>query len=586
MCGIAGVFTCSSQSVRRESLVAIRDSMASRGPDDMGIEWLADGRLGLAHRRLSIIDLSSAGRQPMTDEAGKLTIVYNGEIYNHPELRAELEGKGHRFRSHSDTETILALYHEMGRGMLPRLRGMFAFALWDARRQELLLARDTHGIKPLYYRRSSNFAFASQVKALLADPATERRINPVGAASFAIWGSVADPNTIVAGIEALPGGHFLVVDRDGRAGNPEPFLTLRSVIADGLNEPPLPIGDALRESVSAHLLADVPVGCFLSAGVDSGAILGLMRDAGAANPTAITLRFAEFVDTPRDEAPLASEAAWLYGADHQIHTIDAKDFSASLPQIRKAMDQPSIDGINSWFVSRAAARSGLKVAMSGLGGDELLAGYSTFSTVPRTHKISRLARAPIIGALARLVARRLFSGKQAHALDWAHEFAGAYLARRSMVLPEQVGQVVGADLAARGQHNPLPPLESAIDSLPENDIVRVSALESAQYMRNQLLRDSDWAGMAHSLEIRLPLVDRVLSRTMAAHLPTLAMGMGKQALASAPSTPLSDATLNRPKTGFGIPVERWAGGGEKAKLADGWASQIFTDYVADAQLSL
>lgn len=586
MCGIAGLFCAPGETgAASPRLLAMRDAMAARGPDDAGFAAVAAGRLLLGHRRLSIIDLSPAGHQPMMAANGAVTIVYNGEIYNYRKLRAELAAQGYAFRSDSDTETILALYLRDGIAMLPRLVGMFALAIWDERHAKLLLARDTHGIKPLYYRSSPTFAFASQVRALLADPATERRLDPDAALGFAVWGAVPEPRTIVAGIAALPAGHWLEVDANGVAGVPKPFLTLPDVLNVGLGDAPQDPRKALAESVARHLVADVEVGCFLSAGVDSGAILGLMRDAGAARMRAITLRFAEFAGSERDEAPLAGEVARLYGAEHLVETIDAADFSASLPLIRQAMDQPSIDGVNSWFVSRSAARVGLKVALSGLGGDELLGGYSTFTSVPATHALVRgIAAVPILGSVARAAARRLFGGKRAMVLDYARTLEGAYLARRAMLMPEDAGSVIERPAAPDARADLLAPLEQVVEAVPGPGIATLSALESSIYMRNQLLRDSDWAGMAHSLEIRLPLVDAALSRAIAPHLARFGPGDGKRLLASAPARALPAAIVDRRKTGFGVPVERWIGGRPGSRLADGWARQVFADYVATMRL--
>ena len=588
MCGIAGLFApASDKAVSVANLTAMRDRMMSRGPDDAGLQTVHDGRLGLSHRRLSIMDLSPAGHQPMSYRDGRFTIAYNGEIYNHPQLRAELEAKGDRFRSDSDTETILAMIARYGKAALPRLRGMFAFALWDAQARTLMLARDTHGIKPLYYRTAPSFAFASQVKALLADPATDRRASAAGAFGYAVWGSVPEPYTIVDAISALPAGHSLTVDAEGRCGEPEPFLTLADIVTRPASA--ADIGEAIRDSVKAHMLADVEVGCFLSAGVDSGAILGMMRDAGAQGVKAVTLRFAEFEGTEKDESPLAAQMAARYGANHVVDTVEAADFAASLPAIRMAMDQPSIDGVNTWFVARSAARAGLKVAMSGLGGDELLGGYSTFQTVPETHRIAgKVNDMPVLGGLARGLARMAAPGKAAHVLGHAGTFAGAYMARRAMHLPEKAGEILPRFAAAQGQSSYRATLraEALLDRLGEaSDVLRVSALESSHYMRNQLLRDSDWAGMAHSLEIRIPLVDVVLSGVVAPQLAGLESGAGKRILANAPATPLPNEVVERKKTGFGIPVNAWSTGRASAKLAEGWAGQVLDDYLESQNLS-
>lgn len=589
MCGIAGLIEHASERADAASLIfRMRDAMRARGPDDSGAIELAGGAVHLGHRRLAIIELSELGHQPMTSPDGRLTIVYNGEIYNHLELRPELERRGWSFRSGSDTETILAAYQVHGSDAFAMLRGMFALAIWDDAARELILARDPHGIKPLYYRQAPGFAFASQVTALLVDPRTERRIDPEALAGFAVWGAVPEPRTIVAGIAALPAGHLMRVSGDGVVGTPEPFLTVGELFRRSANEPAANPRDALRDSVRQHMLADTEVGCFLSAGVDSGAILGMMRDCAPPRLRAITLRFVEFAGTERDESPLAAKIARLYGADHQIDTIDAEDFEASLPAILEAMDQPSIDGVNSWFVSRAAARAGLKVALSGLGGDELLGGYSTFRTVPATWRLARMAgRVGPLGAAARALLRRFARGKARHALDYGGTFAGAYLLRRAMALPGEGDALLGPGLAAARSpgFDPLAAVRPFAGSDGDGDLARVGLLESSHYMRNQLLRDSDWAGMAHSLEIRLPLVDAVLTRQMARHLPAFRDGKGKAILASAPDRPLPRAIVERRKTGFGIPVAEWIGGSAGTKLASGWARSVLEAYVERHRLS-
>lgn len=588
MCGIVGLIERNGRRGDDGLLVRMRDAMHARGPDDAGAIELANGAVQLGHRRLAIIELSELGHQPMTTTDGRLTIVYNGEIYNHLELRPELERRGCRFRSGSDTETILAAYQVHGAEAFAMLRGMFALAIWDEAAQELVLARDPHGIKPLYHRQEAGFAFASQVTALLVDPRTERRLDPEALAGFAVWGAVPEPRTIVAGIAALPAGHFMRVSRDGVAGAAEPFLAVGELFRRSFEEPAADPRAALRDSVRQHMLADTEVGCFLSAGVDSGAILGMMRDCAPTSLRAITLRFAEFAGTERDESLLAGEVARLYGADHQIDTIDAVDFEASLPAILEAMDQPSIDGVNSWFVSRAAARAGLKVALSGLGGDELLGGYSTFHTVPATWRLARAAdRAGPIGAAARAVLRGFARGKARHALDYGGSFAGAYLLRRSMALPDQGAAVLGPALASAraADFDPLAAVREFAGNDTDGELSRVGLLESSLYMRNQLLRDSDWAGMAHSLEIRLPLVDAVLTRQMARHLPAFRDGKGKEILAAAPDTPLPRAIVERRKTGFGIPVAQWIGGGADTKLSSGWARRVLEAYVERHRLS-
>ncbi|MGA8613571.1 MAG: asparagine synthase C-terminal domain-containing protein, partial [Xanthobacteraceae bacterium] len=308
------------------------------------------------------------------------------------------------------------------------------------------------------------------------------------------------------------------------------------------------------------------VGLFLSGGVDSGALLGLMRDAGQRDIRAITLAFDEFRGTEDDEAPLAAQVAKRYGAEHIVRRVDRREFDADLPAILDAMDQPSIDGINTWFVAKAAKEAGLKVALSGIGGDELLAGYSTFADLPRwRRRFGSFAAIPGIGRLARYAIPALAPGfakarpKALGMLEYAHRRPGAYLLRRGLFLPHELPGIMGPDMAREGLRR-LKPLRRFAANLtpdPGSDIGRVCALESVHYMRNQLLRDADWAGMAHGIEIRVPLVDVEVLKSVANAFPKLTRAAGKTALADAPTTPLPRDMLQKAKTGFLVPTRTW-----------------------------
>lgn len=601
MCGIAGYFAFADAAAppAEAALVAMRDRMRARGPDGAGL-WLSDDRrVGFAHRRLSIIDLSDAGAQPMHSRDRRYSIVFNGEIYNYAALQAELEAEGMVFRGHSDTEVLLALYARDGAAMLDRLRGMYAIAIWDHQRRSLMLARDPYGIKPLYLNVEAGVVrFASQVKALLADPAVSRAVDPAGLAGFHLFGSVPEPFTLYRSIQAVPAGHRILIDADG-VGVTQPFASIVRRIAEAVpaRVDRAAIHAALRDSVQHHLVADVEVGVFLSGGVDSGAVLGLMRDCGQ-SPQALTLRFEEFAEHRYDETALAALTASHYGARHHVRTVTADAFRADLPAIFDAMDQPSVDGINSWFISKATREAGLKVALSGLGGDELLAGYSSFQTMPATHRrFGAISRVPGAGRVARALLRTLAPGllarnpKLAGLFDLPASWAGTYLLRRAMLLPFELDAVMDPALAAEGlaRLDPLGRIGAMLSPEPASDVGRVAALEASMYMRNQLLRDADWAGMAHSLEIRVPLVDWVLLDAVAPMMPGLSDGVGKAVLAGAPSLALPDAVLNRPKTGFSVPVMSWARGRDR-HVADrrdsrDWAAQVLAPLIGDTDLS-
>ncbi len=597
MCGIVGIFAYhdSAPPVDVEETVKIREAMVSRGPDGAGL-WVAeDRRVALAHRRLSIIDLSEAGSQPMGTADQAVWVVFNGEIYNYRELRQGLESRGYRFQSHSDTEVLLHLYREYGEGMTARLRGMYAFAIWDNARQRLLLGRDPFGIKPLYYADDGKtLRFASQVKALVAGGAVDTRPQPAGHAGFFLWGFVPEPYTLFQGVRALPAGSILCQDSRGNAAVKN-FCAIPGEIeqayesgrksglsAAGVREE---LGAALADSIKHHLVADVPVGIFLSSGLDSSTITGLAsQEQGRLH--SITLGFEELRGGGHDETSYAAEIAARYGTVHQTQWITREDFQRDYQRILEVMDQPATDGVNMYFVAKIAAAAGMKTALSGLGGDELLGGYPSFHDIPRMARTLSLAGGfPGLGRMFRAVTapwlKYCTSPKYAGLLEYGGSYAGAYLLRRGLFMPWELPEVLDPDLARAGweELRPLARLAATIPRIPE-DFLKVAALEMVWYMRNQLLRVADWAGMAHSLEIRVPLVDMALLRRVA---PLLATDQrpGKLDMAGTLQTPLPEAVLKRPKSGFLVPVQRWlaaasgSGGGKGDHDWRAWAQTVY-----------
>jgi asparagine synthase (glutamine-hydrolysing) len=574
MCGIAGIHAYHpvAPAVDRSELARINDRMAARGPDGRGLWTAADGRTGFGHQRLAIIDLSEAGAQPMHSVCGRYTITFNGEIYNYRELRDELTAHGHTFRTGSDTEVLLQLYADCGAEMVRKLRGMFAFGLWDSTTGTLLLARDALGIKPLYWSDDGwTVRFASQAKALLAGGALTRDPDPAGIVGFHLFGSVPEPFTVWRGIHCLPAGTTITIDAAGPA-LPRRYYDIAEALAERASRPGSiadarrRLADAVRDSVQYHMVADVPVGVFLSAGLDSGALLGTMAGLGAHSVSAVTLAFAEFKGIALDEAPLAAEVAKRYGARHIVRNVDRSEFERDLPSILEAMDLPTIDGINTWFVSKAAREAGIKVALSGLGADECFGGYPSFAEVPRSvHWLKPLSCLPGVGAVVRRgLSAAIGAGlglhpKAAGVLQYGGKWAGAYLLRRSVYMPWELDELLDPALVAEGLRR-LAPLSHIAASLhakrPLADFDRVAALETALYMRNQLLRDADWAGMSHGVEIRVPYVDPFFL----AALPSgelLARIDAKDAVADIPQPPLPEGVRNRRKTGFVMPIGRW-----------------------------
>ena len=573
MCGIAAVFAYGETAppVGEAELLAMREHMFARGPDGAG-QWISDdGRVGLANRRLSIIDTSPAGEQPMFNADRSLAIVFNGEIYNYRELRERLVREGRRFQSHCDTEVLLELYATRGEAMLHELRGMYAFAIWDRNKQGIFLARDPFGIKPLYYSDNGHtFRLASQVKALRAGGKIDSAPEPAGHVGFFLWGHVPDPYTLFRSIRSLPAGTNMWIDRNG-VRSPRIFCDInkilvesevrgqRSEVSHQLSTERL--RSALTETVRYHLVADVPVGVFLSSGLDSTAIAALAGQQGGILRT-VTLGFEEYKGTDADETPLAEQFAKRCGATHRTIWVSRGDFEAERDHLFDAMDRPSTDGVNTFFVSLAAKRADLKVALSGLGGDELFASYPSFREIPRTVDFLKPFRhARGLGAGVRVLSapilKRFTSPKYAGLFEYGGTYAGAYLLRRGMFMPWELPELLDPEMVRAGwqELQTLLRLDETIDGI-KNPRLKVSALEMSWYMRHQLLRDSDWAGMGHSVEIRVPFVDVDLLRAVAPLLVSK-HPPGKREMALAASDLVTSEMLQRRKTGFQVPVREW-----------------------------
>jgi asparagine synthase (glutamine-hydrolysing) len=416
MCGIAGIFAYHNAAppVDADEAVKIREAMRPRGPDGAG-SWLSpDKRLALAHRRLAIIDLSPAGIQPVATPDQSVRVVFNGEIYNYRGLRNGLERRGHGFQSQSDTEVLFHLYQEYGAAMMDRLRGMYAFAIWDHARHSLLLSRDPFGIKPLYYADDGKtLRIASQVKALLAGGAVDTSPQAAGHAGFFLWGYVPEPYTLFTGVRALPAGSTYLQDLRGDSVS-RSFCSIPAELAQaceagkpsGLDQEAVrdELGLALADSIEHHLVADVPVGIFLSSGLDSSTITALAAQ-GQGDLHPITLGFQELRGSGHDETSYAAKIAAAYGTVHQTQWITREDFAPDYHRILAVMDQPAVDGVNMYFVAKIAAAAGMKTALSGLGGDELFGGYPSFRDIPRMARtFSQGHSFPGLGRMCRKVA--------------------------------------------------------------------------------------------------------------------------------------------------------------------------------------
>lgn len=574
MCGINGIFAYAphAPAVDEGEVLRTRDTMASRGPDGVGIWQARNQRLALAHRRLAIIDLTEAGAQPMQSADGRFVVTFNGEIYNYPELRARFERAGTDFRSHSDTEILLHLYRKHGPSMVDELRGMYAFAIWDSQTQRLFLARDPHGIKPLYYSDDgATFRFASQVRALREGAHLDFQPDPAGAVGFLLWGSVPEPFTLYRSIRLLPAGSTMEVSSRGASAPRRYWYLSKAIQRSRCLAESVPAGgesdflrNTLLDSVRAHLVADVPLGAFLSAGLDSSTLVGLAHETSATHLQTLTLTFDDLRGTKHDECPMATVIARHLGLEHHCVVLAAGQQEAELDRFLAAMDQPTIDGINTWFISHAAVQAGLKVAISGVGGDELLGGYSTFAKVPWIMSRARQSIwcktfPSLYQSLHTLIGARLSWPPNAAGIpQYGASPAGAYHLAKGVFMPWELERIVAPDVIAEGLRSLAEEDAVHCESLHGmNEFEQVACLESIRYMRNQLLRDTDWVSMAHSLEIRTPLVDQAVTEAVIGLAACGRLGVSKEMLPRTLSKPLPAAVLNRPKSGFVVPTWRW-----------------------------
>jgi len=575
MCGIVGILARKSE-IPAGVLEQATSSLAHRGPDDSGTVLLKETQpepleIGLGHRRLAILDLSPLGHQPMQDPVTGNWIVYNGEIYNFRKLRKELEATGVEFKSHSDTEVILAGYRVWGEACLTRLSGMFAFGLWDARRKRLLLARDPMGIKPLYYHQSEHtFIFASEIRTLLRTGLVPRHADSGGVFSYLAFGSVYEPWTMVHGVKLVPPGHVLTLE-NGSVSVREYWNPLESLSRAGPKTPSgngtskTELTEILRDAVLSHLVSDVPVGAFLSGGIDSSALVAVLSHNGVrANTFSLVFAEEEF-----SEAQYSREIARRFGTEHHEIPVSQQDTLAALPEALPAMDQPTIDGINTYLVSAKTRAAGVKVALTGLGADEMFAGYSNFRRVPKMERfvkqfgrLFRLARRPLSASVALLAGKGDRSRKlEELGNDAVHPY---FLARMLFGAAEREALFATTDYDYEARQQSLDQVlhEAVADSQALDPVNRVSYLESCFYMRNTLLRDSDFMSMAHGLEVRVPFLDRELVETCF-RIPGHKKLQGrspKGLLLASLGVELPAEIANRPKRGFTLPFERWLRG--------------------------
>jgi asparagine synthase (glutamine-hydrolysing) len=565
MCGIAGILTHSQPVEQIEPLLKrMQVKLDHRGPDDAGRFISDDRRIGLVHSRLAIIDISSSGRQPMSTPDGRYWITFNGEIYNYRSLRAQMAAAGEQFQSHSDTEVILKLYQRQGKHCVHELRGMFAFAIWDSLEKTCFLARDPLGIKPLYYWvNGSTLIFASELRAILATKLPAVKLSTAGLYGYLVSGSVPEPHTLIDQIHCLEAGHSLTW-RSGECTSSQYWqiqMPLQVPSEVGCpSEAQARVRTALLDSIQHHFVSDVPVGVFLSGGIDSTAIVALASQTQAGPIRTYSISFAE---SAWNEGEVARKVAEHFSTEHTEFRATAAWGRELLPQFLAAIDQPSIDGFNVFCVSQVARQHGTKVVLSGLGGDELFSGYGSFQTIPKMLRVGNQMR--LLSPLSLRMGAGLEQWAKSPQLRRIGDFlqqtptsAAAFRSFRGIFSHREACAIARQYLPDTAMpHRQTPTLQGSFPSLQDE----ISVLELSRYMRNQLLRDSDVMSMAWGLELRVPMVDQVLVDTIAAIPSSLRLAAGKQLLVQAvPELP--NWVVNRPKQGFCFPFEQW--------LTHGW----------------
>ncbi|MDA5193608.1 XrtA/PEP-CTERM system amidotransferase [Govanella unica] len=590
MCGLVGIFdTRGTRSFDRGQILRMNDRIAHRGPDDFGTH-LEPG-LALGHRRLAIIDLSPAGHQPMENDAGDLVIVFNGEIFNFMEVRAELEALGHRFRTHSDTEVILHGWTEWGEKCLDRFRGMFAIVLWDRKQEVLFLARDRLGIKPLYYAQMADgrIAFASELKSLLEIPDLPRDLDPMAVEDYFAYGYIPDPKSILKSVRKLAPGHLMLQRRGASHATSRPYWDVTYKADPRLNsheavkEALIPL---LQDAIRLRLVSDVPLGAFLSGGVDSGAVVAMMAGmmSDPVNTYAIGFEHRDY-----DERRYAQEVADRYHTRHTTRVVNPDDFDL-VDHLAALYDEPFADSsaMPTYRVC-GLAREHVTVALSGDGGDELFAGYRRH----RWHsyeqgvrdRLPLWLRRPVFGTLGKLYPK----------LDWAPKVLRAKTTFESIsytaaeayfnsvsVLPNRTRPKLfsSAFRSSLQGYNALSVLRGVMDNAPvEHELSRVQYADLKTYLPGDILTKVDRASMAHGLEARVPLLDHKFVEFTATIPPELLLDgrQGKMAFKKSLEPYLSHETLYRDKMGFAVPLESWFRGPLKDKIRQAVQSPVLAD---------
>ncbi len=556
MCGINGIFSHSKQTYIPQ-VERMNQAMKHRGPDDSGT--YASDNITLGHQRLSIIDLSSGGHQPMSTSDDNYTVVYNGEIYNFEQIKKELN---YPFVSHSDTEVILAAWQQWGIQCLDKFNGMFAFAIWNNKTKQLTLVRDRLGIKPLYYYyNEETLVFSSEIRSLLASDFVERQIDTVGLTDYLRYQTVQAPNTILKNVWMLEPGSYIQIQAQNKKIVKEKWWKIddcKKDVPNNYEDVKSLVRERFYASVKRRLVADVPFGAFLSGGIDSSAVVGAMAQTSNRQVKTFNISFAE---KEFSEAKYAAHIAKMHHTDHTEINLTPGDFLNDLPHALNAIDHPSGDGPNTWMVSKATKEAGVTMALSGLGGDELFAGYAIFNRMAKLESNKFIWKLPqgvrnMLGNTLQKVKPGVASDKVKALLNTkTYDFTTQYSISRQVLMDNRVDQLLAYPLI--NHHLPIEYLNQY--HLDDKEVLsKVSISEISTYMQNVLLRDSDQMSMAHALEVRVPFLDHELVECLLSvpdqikypHTP-------KKLLVDSLSDLLPDYIVNRQKMGFVFPWSEW-----------------------------
>ena len=565
MCGISGVYNYLEKSIDAKSILEkIIKLQHTRGPDDQGI-WISKcKKISFGNNRLSIIDLTKNGRQPFVSKEGDLVITFNGEIYNFKEIKKELNAKNIFFKSNTDTEVILESYKYWGIDFIKRLRGMFAFAMWDLKKRKLILARDPFGIKPLYFSKKNGiYYFASQVKSLLSINDIDTSYSDAGLVSYYLWGNIQEPYTLYKNIKSIKKGSCLIIKEDGSeetynfANIKSAILNSNSLNFKNMKDQTIALKEIINETVNFHQISDTPITVLLSSGIDSNVILGSINNKFHDNCSALTVDFK--FQGEKDEVKLAKKSALMNHYNHNVAEVSNDEIISLLNNFFKNMDLPTNDGFNNYVVSHFAKQNNSKVIISGIGGDEFFAGYPSFGIIPKlTKSINYLPDSKFVNNFFKKIVypflkKSFLKTKYSGVYEFGRNVSSAFMLIRSTFLPFEIKELVSPNIFKNGfeELNPFEHLKKDIEDI-SNDRLSIMYLEIEYYLCNKLLRDADWTSMAHSVELRTPFVDWVFFNKL---IPILKsnININKKNLLNCVKKQVPDDLYKRKKTGFEIP---------------------------------